>query len=737
MTSTAPLSPPDMMGAALVYAARGWAVMPLHTPASTGLCSCRKRACDSIGKHPRTEKGLRDASTDPDQIRRWWSRWPDANIGVLTGQASGGLVVLDVDEGRGGREAVENLPESIPDTVVALTGGGGMHALFVSTDKVPCSVDKVARGLDIRGEGGYVVAAPSLHKSGRRYVWESSSDPDEVDVARLPAWLQELACAPRAAAKGPRPEDDLTVISGGRNDTLFRLACKLRRAGLGGDAIRAALLEENARRCVPPLDEREVSKIAASSTRYDAGDPYYAGGERPPAPPGEATGGEPDADGDDAPAGPPGLGAATWQVGEDWIELLIRRPADKRGVRQPVPCVANVGIVLAHDPEWRGVVAFDSFSHEVRIDRDPPWLPEDRPTNLRTPALWGDQDDTRCANWLARTYDLRLPGRSVREAVDVVARRTERHPVREYLDGVVWDGVPRLATWLERFAGVSGSTYASNVGTWWLISAVARAFQPGCKADHMLILEGGQGKGKSSVIRALVPQAGWFSDSPLDLGSKDSFVTMRGKWIVELAELDALGRAEVSRVKSFLSSAVDSYRPPYGRASVDVPRSLIFAGSVNPGAIGYLGDETGARRFWPVLTRKLDVDGLAAVRDLLWAEAVAEYRDGRQWWPDAESVPELEREQAERFTGDAWQDEIETWIKSDAARRILAAHACLTIGDVLGQALKLDPSKWGRSEQTRVGACLARLGWLRVRASSGSRAYGYRPTARADANGGR
>lgn len=165
--NTAPL-----VNAALAYARRGWAVFPLHSPME-GACSCGKPDCRNTGKHPRTPKGLHDATTDESTIRKWWTRWPTANIGVVTGEASG-MFVLDVDPRNGGDLTLARLERehgTLPPTLVARTGGGGRHILFAHPGMKVSAGVKLGPGLDIKGEGGYIVAAPSVHASGAKYEW--------------------------------------------------------------------------------------------------------------------------------------------------------------------------------------------------------------------------------------------------------------------------------------------------------------------------------------------------------------------------------------------------------------------------------------------------------------------------------------------------------------------------------------------------------------------------------------
>ena len=197
--------------AALAYAhTLGWAVFPLHHIEAPGHCSCPKgNDCDQAGKHPRTPQGFKDASTEAATIHHWWSQWPQANIGVATGPASG-FDVLDVDPRHGGEDSLEEWEQDLgrlPDTVEQLTGGGGRHLLFAHQPGVRNKTD-LAPGLDVRGDGGYIVVAPSTHASGRLYCWEASSRPEAMPMASWPESLLSLMMAvrvPQAASNGHSP----------------------------------------------------------------------------------------------------------------------------------------------------------------------------------------------------------------------------------------------------------------------------------------------------------------------------------------------------------------------------------------------------------------------------------------------------------------------------------------------------------------------------------------------------
>jgi hypothetical protein len=259
----------DLLATALSYAARGWHVFPCHTPVAAG-CSCRNSDCERIGKHPRTKNGLNDATTDEPTIRRWWKTWPDANIAVRTGAISG-VVILDRDDEKGGDDSLRELERThgpLLETVQDITGRG-MHYVFTHPGTpVKNGVETLGAGLDIRGDGGYVIVPPSLHENGQRYTWELMHHPDETPLAPMPAWLitrcQDTTRHETVDAGAPIPE-------GQRNDELFKLGCALRRRGFTHAVILVALQEINTTQCQPPLEAFEVERIASSYAKYEAG----------------------------------------------------------------------------------------------------------------------------------------------------------------------------------------------------------------------------------------------------------------------------------------------------------------------------------------------------------------------------------------------------------------------------------------------------------------------------------
>ena len=264
--------------------------------------------------------------------------------------------------------------------------------------------------------------------------------------------------------------------------------------------------------------------------------------------------------------------------------------------------------------------------------------------------LTAPQDDLACCDWLQHEK-INVSAAITADAVELVAHDCPYHPVKDYLLSCKWDGTKRLDTMMAVYFGAQLSPYSRAIGRMLMVSAVARIFDPGCKVDTLTVLEGKQGLLKSTAIKALFEP--WFTDEIADLGSKDAAMQCAGVWCIEIAELDAMNKAEVSKVKAFLSRTADRYRPPYGRRVIERPRSCIFFGSTNNR--DYLKDATGARRFHPLavgMESNIDVGGLGRDRDLLWGEAVEAYNRGDIWWfsdPTAEAAIEASTQQEERY----------------------------------------------------------------------------------------
>ena len=399
-------------------------------------------------------------------------------------------------------------------------------------------------------------------------------------------------------------------------------------------------------------------------------------------------------------------------------------------------CRENVFLVLKHHPELAGLVGFDEFAHRVLKLRITPW---------GSPAgEWSTDDDYSLGYWLATQLRLRVRAEATLMAgVAMAASDNKFHPVREYLDTLpAWDGIERLPFWLSECLGAKETTYTRMVGPWFVMNLVRRIREPGCQADYMIVLEGKQGKRKSTSLRTLVARDEWFADTPIRIGDKDALLNLAGKWLYEIAELDSFSRAEITAVKQYLTSRIDRVREPFARRPTDRARSCCFAGTTNQDE--YSKDSTGARRLWPVACDgEINLDKLAADRDQMFAEAIANLASAdpekRRCWPTRDEeekylVPEQER----REIGDPWYERIASWIDSRAkfnSERVdeVADMDSFTTQEILTHCLgvPIDRIDGARQMSTRVGIAMHKLGWLKQRDATGARLWRYiRPKAK-------
>ncbi len=389
---------------------------------------------------------------------------------------------------------------------------------------------------------------------------------------------------------------------------------------------------------------------------------------------------------------------------------------------------SNMDVVFRQSPQWRGVLAYNEFTQLVEVHKKPPY--SDEPDSA-FPRCWSASDDTKTGSWVSTTLTINhIATDVISRSVIVAAEANSYHPVKDYLSGLQWDGVSRIDSWLTKFLGVESNAYSKSVGAKWLISAVARIMKPGCQVDTMLILEGTQGIKKTSTIRTLASES-WFTNDLGEIGDKDTAQQLSGSWLIEMAEMDALKRSDVTKVKAFLSRQVDRYRPPYGRYVVATPRSCVFIGSCNHAE--FLSDDTGNRRFWPVLCAetKIDIDALQASRDQLWAEAVTRYAKGEQWWLADDEIPGAQLEQSARMVTDPWCEPIADFLEKTArfglrpdaggveGEPVVSVYDVkrqgITVAQVMQYGLHLTENNWTLPNKNRVSRCLKEAGWIKRR----------------------
>jgi len=704
-TAAATRPQPDMLRVALAYAAKGWPVFPLAPRSKVPLLS----------KEDGGNGGL-DATIDADQIRQWWKKTPAANIGLATGRA---FWVVDIDpDGMPWLEANE-----LSSPHEAVTGRGGRHLLYrmPSGAVIKNSAGKIAPGVDIRGIGGYIMAAPSetvictscgetvdkhpagCKKAGTRpgqYRWiDCDGDVPNSPFMEAPPWLVDMAM--KTGETNKKFSMPAVIPQGQRDNALYKFAASMRAHSFEAAEIRAALTAANAR-CVPPLPDADLDRISRSVCTKPPGKSARFQTKAAPAPaPGPVL----------VPTGE-GAPADTAGVVEDWRNLLIRKKATKAqqaagGTPPALANLVNAVTALTHAKEWAGVLAFDEFACRIVAARKPPFT--------RQPGLWTDPDTSRTTCWLQKN-GVNVNTAIAGEAAQTVAIERRFHPVREYLNGLKWDGRPRIAQWAKTYLGAEKDVECL-FAKMWLISAVARIKRPGEKVDTAIILEGGQGEKKSTALGNLLPTRDWFADRMSDIGTKDSLQECNGVWIVEIAEFDAhIKGREAGKVKAFMSSASNRFRLPYGHMVMDFPRQCVFAGTTNK--TNYLQDETGSRRFWPIECGVIDADGIKAVRDQLWAEAVHEFDRGTPWWiVDDENGKAARKEQEARYEPGAWDDSIAVWLTENKKTDV-------SVAEVLINCLDKPPQMWQQRDANAVVKALSHLKWKQYRVSgSGSRRY--------------
>jgi len=620
----------------------------------------------------------------PEDLPNHFSSAPQ-NIGLLLGEPYG---ISDVDLDC--REALRIWPKFAPATkcVFGHQVKPFSHYLFHmdppgASMKFEDPIDK-ATILELRclsndgSVGRQTIIPPGTHKdSGEPIRFEPGLDgsPGNVDADVLVRAIRRTASAAMLTRHYP-------PSGKGRHDTELALAGILARAGWEEQDAKEFVLAVYT--AVPDHDRTAISRV--SQAVEDSFRRFAEGAELTGIPRLVTL--------IDKPAVDTALkwleidcGPGVIVDASNWRDQLVR---SERG--KILPHVGNA-LVALHAREWENVLHFNESALRVEAKAPPPW---DR--NKPVPFVWSDEDDVRASAWLME-QGIVVPKDIAGQAVQTIARDHGFHPIREYFGGLNWDGVARIDNWLMLYLGADVSDYIRAVGSKWLIGAVARVHCPGCKMDTCLVLEGPQGLMKSTTLKILAEP--WFTDEVADLGSKDSSMQVHGVLVVEIAELDAMSKSEVSRIKGFMSRSVDRYRPPYGKHLIESPRESVFAGTVNPG-VKYLKDETGGRRFWPVRCGRIDIEKLRRDKDQLWAEAVVRYQNGATWWMDSEALNQAaEREQADRYDADPWQGAINDFVE------LRENTSIAEILDSIGKARK----DWTPLDKIRVSRCLRVLGW--------------------------
>lgn len=361
-----------------------------------------------------------------------------------------------------------------------------------------------------------------------------------------------------------------------------------------------------------------------------------------------------------------------------------RLSVSKQGVKKTV---TNLLMYLENLPEFGAKLRWNSLAHAVEWNGRE--LEEHQLIDIRV-ILEAHQFEPQKGDLLP--------------AVISHARSNSYHPITDYLDTLKWDGTKRLNHWLRVCMGAPDSPFVRAVGRKTLISAVARAFEPGCKVDTILIFEGPQGIRKSTAIATLFSPALTMETVNLFDQHNKMVMNMMGKWCVELAEFTAALRKDEDSVKGLVSMRTDRVALPYAKTSTDHPRSVVFIGTYNPDGMGYFNDTTGNRRYWPVPVTKANIEKIAEVRDQLWAEAVELYRSGEQWWLTDEEEGLAKAEVEKRESVDVWQEIL-------FEKLIRTGVASTSVGAALKE-IGVPPERMDKKARNRAAKVLRNLGYI-------------------------
>jgi hypothetical protein len=733
-----------MLEAALAYSRMRWRIFPCHSIVN-GRCTCGKADCKSPGKHPRIKEGFRAATDDEATIRGWWTRYPDANIGVATG---GGLVVIDIDGPEGFREfqALIKANGALPATLVAQTGRGN-HLVFASSGDGP-EVRSTARDhVHVRGEGGYIIAAPSLHISGNNYKWIR-----RLPVATLPDWLRqwsqgyeiskEKANSQAFAQLGPLPSH-LRQIPESRQSVTTIASESLRIAHSPSEELRLksaleaipvkACSYEDFYKIGMALKELDWERSDGTDIGFSIWDAWCAQsehynpaglefkwksfGRRSGVTLGTVyhmarehgwNGGAP------APGFSGPLSGHAHEVTNGHANGAATLPAaflapsggaiffpDLNDKNQPRATMTNAKVAIgALGVDCR----YDLFHNRMLVGGE--LISRWNSAELSDHVVHMLRDQIR----YKFGFD---PGKAhVQDAAETLCLARRFDPVVDYLDGLVWDGVPRLDGWLTRYMQAQDSDYTHAVARLTLIAAVRRARAPGTKFDQIIVLEGPQGQGKSEALEILAGPDNFSDQSILGVDDRKQQELTEGVWLYEIGELSGMRRADADHVKAFASRKKDRARPAYGRYTVSQPRRTVFFGSTNKD--DYLQDDTGNRRFWPIATGHIDLDGLRRDRDQLWAEAAAREARGESHFLPEKLWKTAGEYQKARLQNDEWFELVERWLAEKPREDVSIKEVLCDNQYIQHRTDALTPGV-----TMRAGSILKQLGYQRYKKRSG------------------
>ena len=636
-----------------------------------------------VGKIP--PKGIRWSATVYNPLATT-DDFPSGNFGVKLGEDD---LVLDIDP-RAFQQAINPVPAferainfRLKDsTFIVRTGGGGYHIYFKKPADWPVrGTLKEFPGIELKTKGQYVVGAGSIHPETKKPYLVTCNRP----VAQAPASLLELVHKLETSPDlgiSHFVDDDQTkqrfiqylktapiAVEGESGDkTTFVVACTGRDLALGPDIAYDLMAEYYNFQCQPPWSPDELKRKVYNAYQYGS-----------------------------APVGSKNV-IDKFEAAPVPLIIELRQDQNQKILKQLFNAVSVFNL------EMPGTLALNVFSEDIIFLKPAPWHRTDEKV-----MYWTDEETARCKYYFGTQRRFEPPSNMIEEAIVNVAGQKPFHPIKDYIEGIEWDGFERLKNWTSTYCGVADNEYSRAVGLKTLVAAVTRIYHPGHKFDYIPVFEGPQGIGKSRAVEVLGGE--WYGDITIDVHAKDTVDIMRRLWIIEVSEMETQFRTETQALKSFLSRSQDICRLAYGRRSKTFPRHNVFIGTMNPeedGDAGWLKDTTGNRRFWPLLCGVIDVDAIRKVRDQLWAEAYLYYKKKTALhFEDTAVEAHAQAEQIKRMGVDPWKDTIQEWIVNDVIR----SKDVLSGADIFQACLGGRTSAFTRTCQNRIALIMKSLNW--------------------------
>lgn len=623
-----------------------------------------------------------------------------------------GDLVVDIDPRNfaSGDNPVKRLIEKLGQPLKSWTiktGGGGYHVYFRKPpDILVRNSLKDFSGIEFKSAGRQMVGPGSIHPdSGKEYVVASGNINEIADAPATLLTLIQRTAVPWADEAGTGTYINDAGTQGRYLDYLtnmappsgsFVVACRGRDMGLPPAVTLELMLEV--------WNPRRSGRKTIEELRVKVEHAYkYARGAVGAAHPSAAF------DKIDAPSPPPPLPSPTTKEKDPEIAWNTSPQGKVLKTFQNLLNYMRLPAGGLHK-----IFAFNEFTGRVEFVNPAPWHRGRLP---RYPGV-GDDDLKLLKGYLSTRHGYETTVQNIEEAVTNVAYHDRFHPVREYLHGLKWDEKQRLDTWMRDYLGVAETPYTRACARKVLCAAVMRVMHPGIKFDHVLVLEGAQDVGKSTVVELLGGK--WAADAPVDPHAKDTIQFLQGRWIVELAEMEVVRRVDEEALKAFISRKTDMARLAYGRTVGEFPRQSIFIATKNPRADGtYLKDDTGNRRWWPVRCEpthglgQMDFRGLKDARDQLFAEAMARMKTApgeKLYMETAELKTAARDEAAQRHAEHEWTESIASWIercdeKPETRRDFLTAR------DVFVDALDGSDRLLDRKSAMAIAQVMRALGW--------------------------